>query len=337
MVDAYAARFRKAISKAEMRNLLSAQMQVIDFIVGLWPELAIITNGSNPADLDEAEETAKNVESASLNNKNVIAAATNPAVAEVKELKAQILKLKAKIKEVKYIPWEDRKISHYNRGNKRPPYRRPNWKPVDKKNLKCFNCEKKSHFKSECQVKPKDRIKYRNIWFLESEQPEEESNSDSETEEINLHHQRVRIPNWKYNAAQDLWWTPANTTFGDLVQIPKYREQIRDMLDHGELREVVDNIEDKKDNRRVNFVTKHPAARIYGKIGRTECQLVIDTGAEVSVYTKLMADLLKLKPKLDKTMTVVAIDSIKQKSLGSAGLVTVKVMDQSTQVEMQIV
>ncbi len=41
-----------------------------------------------------------------------------------------------------------------------------------------------------------------------------------------------------------------------------------------------------------------------------------------------MADLLKLKPKPDKTMTVVAIDRIKQKSLGSTGLVTVKVMDQ---------
>ncbi len=36
-------------------------------------------------------------------------------------------------------------------------------------------------------------------------------------------------------------------------------------------------------------------------------------------------------------MTVVAIDGIKQKSLGSAGLVTVKVIDQPTQVEMQIV
>src|SRR6266496_4359166 len=108
------------------------------------------------------------------------------------------------------------------------------------------------------------------------------------------------------------------------------------MLDHEELREVVDNIKDKKDNRRVNFATKHSAARIYGKIGRTECQLVIDTGAKVSVCTKPMADLLKLKPKLNKTMTVVAIDGIKQKSLGSAGLVTVKVMDQPTQVEMQI-
>src|SRR6266498_4996065 len=35
MVDAYAARFRKAINKAEMGNLLPAQMQVMDFVTGL--------------------------------------------------------------------------------------------------------------------------------------------------------------------------------------------------------------------------------------------------------------------------------------------------------------
>ncbi len=249
MVDAYAARFRKAISKAEMRNLLPAQMQVMDFVAGLRPELVIITNGSNPTDLNKVEETAKNVESASLINKNVIAAATNPTTAKVKELKAQILELKAEIKEAKYVSREDRKLPQNNGGNRKSLYRGPNRKPVDKRNLECFNCGKKGHFKSECRAKLKDRTDYRNIRFLESEQPEVESSSDSKTEEINLHHQRVRIPNRKYNAAQDLWWTPANITFGDLVQIPKYREQIRDMLDHSELREIVDNIEDKKDNR----------------------------------------------------------------------------------------
>ena len=76
----------------------------MDFIARLQPELAIITNRSNPADLDEAEKMAKNVESASLINKNVIAAATNPTTAEVKKLKAQILELKAEIKEAKNIP-----------------------------------------------------------------------------------------------------------------------------------------------------------------------------------------------------------------------------------------
>ncbi len=87
MVDAYAARFIKVISKAEMKNLLPMQMQVIDFVVGLQSELAIITNSSNPMNLDEVEETAKNVESASFINKNMIAAATDPTIAEVKKLK----------------------------------------------------------------------------------------------------------------------------------------------------------------------------------------------------------------------------------------------------------
>ena len=54
---------------------------------------------------------------------------------------------------------------------------------------------------------------------------------------------------------------------------------------------------------------------------------MVNTGVEVSVCTKPMADLLKLKPKPDKTMTVVAINEIKQKSLRSADLVIVKVMD----------
>jgi len=198
MVDAYAARFRKAINKAEMGNLLPIQMQVMDFIVGLRPELAIITNSSNSADLDEVEEIAKNVKSASLINKNMIAAIINPAVAEVKELKAQILELKAEIKKAKYVPQEDRKTSQDNEENRRSPYRRPNRKPADKRNLECFNCEKKRHFKSECQVKPKnqarDQTDYRNIRFLESKQPEIES-SNSKMEEINLHYQRIRIPN----------------------------------------------------------------------------------------------------------------------------------------------
>ncbi len=60
----------------------------MNFIAGLWLELAIITNRSNPADLDEVEEMVKNVKSVSLINKNMIAAATNSAVTEVKELKA---------------------------------------------------------------------------------------------------------------------------------------------------------------------------------------------------------------------------------------------------------
>ena len=88
MVDAYATWFRKAISKVKIVKILLAQMQVIDFIAGLWINLAIITNGLNLIDLDKVEEMIKNIENVSLINKNVIAATINLAVAEVKELKA---------------------------------------------------------------------------------------------------------------------------------------------------------------------------------------------------------------------------------------------------------
>ena len=50
-----------------------------------------------------------------------------------------------------------------------------------------------------------------------------------------------------------------------------------------------------------------------------------------------MTDLLKLKPKINKTIIIVIIDEVKQKSLRSIGMVMVKVMDQFIQVEMQVV
>ncbi len=53
----------------------------------------------------------------------------------------------------------------------------------------------------------------------------------------------------------------------------------------------------------------------------------MDIEAKVSVYIKFMVNLLKLKPKADETITIVAIDRIKQKSLRSTRLVTVKVID----------
>ena len=53
----------------------------------------------------------------------------------------------------------------------------------------------------------------------------------------------------------------------------------------------------------------------------------MDTKAKVSVCIKLIVNLLKLKPKADKTMTVIEIDGIKQKSLRSAKIVTIKVMN----------
>jgi len=133
-----------------MVNLLLAQMQVIDFIFELQIDLAIITNRLNLMNLNKVDEMVKNVKSASLINKNVMAAVINLTVVEVKELKPQILELKVKIRELKYVFREDRKLLQNIGGNKKPPYKGLNHKPVNKRNLKYYKYEKKSHFKSEC-------------------------------------------------------------------------------------------------------------------------------------------------------------------------------------------
>src|SRR6266540_6213374 len=98
-MDTYVACFKKVINKAEMVNLLFAQMQVMDFIAGLRSELVIIVNKANLTDHDEAKKTVKNVKNVSFINKNVLIVITILAVTDIKELKAQILKLKVELKE----------------------------------------------------------------------------------------------------------------------------------------------------------------------------------------------------------------------------------------------
>ncbi len=83
------------------------------------------------------------------------------------------------------------------------------------------------------------------------------------------------------------------------------------MFNYKELREVVNNIEDKKDKWHINFVTKYLTVWIYEKIGQTEYQFIVNTRVEVLVCMKPMTDLLKFKLKADKAMIVVAIDEVK--------------------------
>ena len=110
----------------------------MNFIIKLRLELAIITNRSNLADLNEAEKIAKNMKSISLINKNILVANITLTVAKIKEFKIQILKLKAKLKESKYILWENRKLFINAKGNRKLLYKGSNCKLIDKRNLKYY-------------------------------------------------------------------------------------------------------------------------------------------------------------------------------------------------------
>jgi len=73
----------------------------MNFILGLWLELAIITNKSNLINLNKIKKTTKNMKSISLINHNLINNTTKSM--KIKELKTQILELKVEIKEFKYV------------------------------------------------------------------------------------------------------------------------------------------------------------------------------------------------------------------------------------------
>ncbi len=53
--------------------------------------------------LDEVKKIVKNVKSTSLINKNILATITTLAIAKIRELKVQILELKAELKDFKYV------------------------------------------------------------------------------------------------------------------------------------------------------------------------------------------------------------------------------------------
>ena len=67
---------------------------------------------------------------------------------------------------------------------------------------------------------------------LYQRQVEEE---ESETERNTRINQQSILPRKnRYNAAQDIWYTEGNMTFGDMMQIAELRNQVKDMIEHVE-------------------------------------------------------------------------------------------------------
>jgi len=100
----------------------------------------------------------------------------------------------------------------------------------DKGNLRCHGCRQKGHFRKDCLAEGS------NINTLREEKDEVNINNnqttpksilkkpDEEDNQVNL--RRDSNP-YQYDIVNDFRWIPSNTFFGDLVQIPKYRESIQ--------------------------------------------------------------------------------------------------------------
>ena len=107
---------------------------------------------------------------------------------------------------------------------------------------------------------------------------------DEEDNQVNL--RRDSNP-YQYDIVNDFRWTPSNTFFRDLVQIPKYRESLQQYLIA---------VEQKNQREVKNTILKEkPVYRSYVKLGRHSLQAQWDTGAQISVCTKSLAVKLELK------------------------------------------
>src|SRR6266498_6081333 len=124
-----------------------------------------------------------------------------------------------------------------------PPWNRkqldnqpPNSNQNDKGNLRCHGCGQKGHFRKDCLAEGSNM----NHLTEESDKEEEVDINNNhitpksilkkpEVEDSQVNLKRDSNP-YQYDIVNDFRWTPTNTFFGDLVQIPKYRESLQQYL-----------------------------------------------------------------------------------------------------------
>ncbi len=111
----------------------------------------------------------------------------------------------------------------------------PNSNRNDKGNLRCHGCGQKGHFRKDCLAEGS------NLNHLREEEKKEEVEMNNnqitlkpilkkpEKEESQVNLRRDSNP-YQYDVVNDFRWTPSNTFFEDLVQIPKYRESLQQYL-----------------------------------------------------------------------------------------------------------
>src|ERR1043165_8932159 len=197
-------------------------------------------------------------------------------------------------------PQQNNQTNQRRSGNQQPPRSRFTGN--------CHNCGKPGHKQAECRTR---------INTLEFYQ-ESETESESEEEEVLREHETVRsiminrrqvhfggLP--EYNAGLDLFYQMSNATFEDLAGVPKYRRQMQEAIrtaakkNNHEEEDTSENEEEKPKKGKTPIKKLQPKRvksqstfKLYGKVGRQNIQMLIDTGAELTVCTKKLADKIGL-------------------------------------------
>ena len=77
--------------------------------------------------------------------------------------------------------------------------------------------------------------------------------------------------------------------------------------------------------------------RLYGKVGRQNIQMLIDTEAELTVCTKKLADKIGLTYRQDKVIELITVDGKKNRTCGVAEEANIKIADAMVPMNIYIV
>ena len=83
-------------------------------------------------------------------------------------------------------------------------------------------------------------------------------------------------------------------------------------------------------------VKSQPTFRLYGKVGCQNIQMMIDTGAELTICTKPLAKKLDLEYRKDKVIELITVDGKKNKTCGVAEEASIKIADASIPMNIHI-
>src|SRR6266508_2630815 len=164
---------------------------------------------------------------------------------------------------------------------------------------------------------PKAILKRPNLKTIEEDQEAE----------VNL--RRSSNP-YQYNVIDDFRWTPTNMFFEDLMKVGPYRESIQQYLAAVE----------RKEQRSVKAaqVEEKLVYRSYVRLEKNSIQASWDTGAQISVCTKLLATKLGLKwAKPAEATNMVTVNGQKNPTLEIVENAQLKIMDALVPINIHII
>ena len=115
-----------------------------------------------------------------------------------------------------------------------------------------------------------------------------------------------------YDLMKDLKNHDANVTFGQLLQNPFYRNQLKSAIASAEKEKNVNVSQTHVDDKE-----NYTVAKCIFRYKMTPVEVILDSGAAACIITTKLATKLKLQPNKSSDILIVTADGQKQRSLGT--------------------